>query len=266
MPIEFRSLRAVVLDMDGVLWRSASVLPGVPDFFEFAQQHGITYAFATNNSTKTVDSYLKRLGEVGIPTTADQVITSSVATADYMRRRYPVETPVYIIGQDGIRQALAACGYREDPQNAQVVVVGLDFDIRFERLKTATLRIRAGADFIGTNGDLTFPTPEGLVPGNGSLLALLQAATGVIPTVIGKPETAMFEITLSRLGATPEQTVMIGDRLSTDILGAQRAGLKTALVLTGVTSAEEARTADIQADCVFESLAAIQAAWAAALA
>ncbi|MBN2305815.1 MAG: HAD-IIA family hydrolase [Anaerolineae bacterium] len=261
MPFSFDAIRAVVLDMDGVLWRGGDILPGVPAFFDFAQQQGISYAFATNNSSKTVDNYIDRLTNVGIPVGPEQIITSAVATADYIRQRYPVETPVYIIGQQGIRQALAERGFSEDPARAELIVVGIDFDIGYEKFKIATLRIRAGADFIGTNGDRTFPTPEGLVPGNGSLLALIEAATDQAPIVIGKPETAMFEVALDRLGTTPAQTLMIGDRLGTDILGAQRAGLKTALVLTGITSAEEARTADIQADAVFESLADIQAAW-----
>lgn len=263
MTLNFASLRAVVLDMDGVLWRGGEVLPGVPEFFAFARQHGIKYAFATNNSSKTVETYAERLQAIGVPAEPDQVITSAVATADYVRQHYPLDTPVYIIGHEGIRGTLTDYGYREDPSNARLVVVGIDFDIEFDKLKTATLRIRAGADFIGTNGDRTFPTPEGLVPGNGALLALIETATDVSPTVIGKPETAMFEVALSCLDATPEQVLMVGDRLETDILGAQRAGLPTALVLTGITTPEEAHSADLQPDAVFDSLLVLQQAWAA---
>ncbi len=261
MSIPFASLRAVILDMDGVLWRSNLVLPGVAEFFEFVQQRGIGFALATNNSTKTVASYVERLNRVGVPAQPEQVITSSVATADYLIRRYPPDTPLYIIGETGIRQALAERGYREDPELARVVIVGLDTQLTYEKLKIATLRIRAGADFIGTNGDRTFPIPEGLVPGNGSLLAAIQTATDVAPTVIGKPETIMFEVALQRLGTTPAQTLMVGDRVETDIWGAKRAGLVSALMLTGVTPDGQVEDVNFQADGVFDSLLELRDAW-----
>ncbi|MBN1200850.1 MAG: HAD-IIA family hydrolase [Anaerolineae bacterium] len=265
MSIDFTSIRAAVFDMDGVLWRMSDILPGVDELFAFLQQQPIPYAMATNNSTKTVSTYVERLNRIGIPISPDRVITSAVATAGYISRRYPTQTAVYIIGGEGIRRALAERGYHEDPEQAKLVVVGLDFDITYDKLKTATLRIRAGADFIGTNGDLTFPTPDGLVPGNGSLLAAIEAATGQAPFLIGKPETAMFEEALNAVGAAPEQTLMVGDRLETDILGAQRAGLQTALVLTGITSAEQARTGNIQADGVFDNLLDLYTTWEASL-
>lgn len=265
MSLDFRSIQAVVLDMDGVLWRGTEVLPGVAEFFTFVKKRGIAFALATNNSSKTVESYVERLNSIGVPAGPNQVITSAVATAEFISSRYPVDTPLYIIGREGIRGALAERGYREDPQHARVVVVGIDFEITYEQLKRATLLIRAGADFIGTNGDRTFPTPEGLVPGNGSLLALIEAATDRKPLVIGKPEVGMFQVSVKLLGSTAETTLMIGDRLETDILGAERAGLKTALVLTGTTSSDEALTSSIQADEIFDSLAALGEAWAARL-
>jgi len=265
MAIHFSSLRAVILDMDGVLWRGNETLPGVGGFFAFVQRQRIAYALATNNSTQSVEAYVERLNSIGVPAAPQNVITSAVATADYVRRHYPRGTPVYIIGGEGIRRALAEQEYPEDPERAKFVVVGLDKDLTYEKLKIATLRIRAGAQFIGTNGDLTFPLPEGLVPGNGAILAALQAATGVAPLVIGKPEKAMFEVALQRLGTSPEQTLMVGDRLETDIAGAQRAGLQAALVLTGTTTAEQARSSEIQADGVFGSLFELCAAWAECL-
>ncbi len=260
-PIEFDSIRAVVLDMDGVLWRSTTPMPGVVDFFAFLQQHDIGFAFATNNSTKTVEAYVEKLGEFGISAGPYQIITSAVATADYMCHKYSPGTPVYIIGETGIRQTLAECGFHEDPDHAEIVVVGMDTELTYAKMKIATLLIRRGAAFIGTNGDRSFPVPEGIAPGAGSILAAIESATDVAPLVIGKPETAMFEVALQRLGTTPDQTLMIGDRLETDILGAQRAGFKTALVLTGVTSPALAASSEIQADGVFESLQTLHSAW-----
>ncbi len=265
MPIPFPSLRAAILDMDGVLWRSSQALPGVAEFFAFVQQRGIRFALATNNSTKTVDRYVERLNSAGVPARPEQVITSSVATADYVSQRYPADTPLYIIGEAGIHEALAERGFHEDPERAQVVIVGLDTQFNYDKMKTATLLIRAGADFIGTNGDRTFPIPGGLAPGNGSLLASIQTATDVQPVIIGKPGRVMFEVALQRLGTTPEQTLMIGDRLETDVLGAQQAGLPAALVLSGVTQAEDVRAGQIEPEGVYPSLLDLYQAWQSAL-
>ncbi len=265
MALDLLTIRAVILDMDGVLWRGEQVLPGVAEFFAFLVRHQIPFLLATNNSTHTVASYVERLQAVGVPARPEHVITSAVATADYIRQHYPPQTPLYIIGQEGIRQAMAEHGFREDAENARLVVVGMDFHVTYAKLKTATLRIRAGADFIGTNGDRTFPIPEGLAPGNGSILAALEAATDVKPLIVGKPQKPMFEIALARLNTAPEHTLMIGDRLETDIQGAQNVGIRTALVLTGITTPEHARSARIQADAVYASLAALHADWQAAL-
>lgn len=265
MTVDFRSIRAAILDLDGVVWRGEEVLPDAAEFFLFLQRQGIGFALATNNSTKTVQMYVDRLRRIGIPAEPEHVITSAVATADYLSQRYAPGTPVYIIGGDGIREALLERGFREDPQTAELVVVGMDPALTYQKLKIATLRIRAGARFIGTNGDRTFPLPEGIGPGNGSILAAIETATDTAPLVIGKPATAMFEVALRRLGTDPQQTLMIGDRLETDILGGQNAGLKTAVLLTGVTTAEQAAQSAIRADAVFESLAALFRAWQALL-
>lgn len=265
MTIDFRSIRAVVLDMDGVLWRGGVPLPGVREFVAWVQAQAIPYALATNNSTTSVETYVKRLADAGVPADPAQVITSAVATAEYVRRHYPPDTPIYIVGEAGLHQALADNGFRFDPDAARLVIAGMDRTLTYEKLKIATTRIRAGADFIGTNPDRTFPVPQGLIPGAGTMLAAIEAATDVAPRVIGKPEPPMFEVAIDRLGATPETTLMIGDRLDTDILGASRAGLRTALVLTGITTAEEARASTIRPDAIFDDLPALCAAWQAAL-
>lgn len=261
----FPSIRTVISDLDGVLWRGATPLPHVAEFFTFLREHGITYAVATNNSMNTPEMYVEKLAQVGVPITRERIVTSAVATAEYLTHRYPPGTPVYIIGQTGLRQALAERGYREDAEGAQVVVVGLDTNVNYAMLKQATLLIRAGAEFVATNSDRTFPSPEGLVPGAGSVLAAIEAATDCTPTVIGKPEPAMFDVAREILGTAPEETLALGDRLDTDILGGMRAGLPTALVLTGITSREEAEASTIRADGIYADLGALQAAWAEAL-
>ena len=149
---------------------------------------------------------------------------------------------------------------------AKAVVVGIDFNITYNELRAATLLIRGGADFIGTNPDTSYPTPEGIAPGAGSILALLEAASGRPPTIIGKPMRGMFDAALNVLGTQPQDTLMVGDRLNTDISGAKSLGMQTALVLTGVESRESLAESDIQPDYVYPGLPELTMALAVNLA
>ena len=164
-------------------------------------------------------------------------LTSSLATAAYLQHELKAGAAAYAVGQEGLREAMQEAGFVLLPdasQPAEVVVAGVDFTLTYDKLKYATLHIQRGARFVGTNGDVTFPAEEGALPGAGSILAALQAATGVVPTIIGKPERLMFDIAVEKMGSDPIHTAMLGDRLETDILGGQRAGLKTILVTTGI--------------------------------
>ena len=178
-----------------------------------------------------------------------------------MRLRYPTGTPVCVVGGNGLKQVITDAGYALVDKAAHVVVAGADFDVTYEKLKRAALQIRAGADFIGTNPDTTFPTPEGLIPGAGSLLALLEAATDRKPTIIGKPYKPMFESALAILGVPAERTLMVGDRIETDIVGAQQGGLKAALMMTGVTDRQTLAQSGIRPDAIYDDLPALIQAW-----
>ena len=149
-------------------------------------------------------------------------------------------TPIYIIGEQGLIDACSEQGYIHDEVDAKAVVAGFDRQLTYEKLKNATLLLRKGLPFIGTNPDLTFPTPQGLVPGAGSILAALTAASDVKPLIAGKPEPIMYQIALERLQLSPSQVLVVGDRPETDIAGAQKIGCHTALVLSGVTNADQA--------------------------
>ncbi len=258
-PFDFRAIDGVVLDMDGVLWRSAEILPGVPDFFLFLRARGIPFVLATNNSSRNVQEYVARASSLGIPVGDDQVVTSGQVTAEELARSHPRGTPVYVIGSESLANLLMEHGYVIDPGHARVVVVGLDVKFTYEKLRTAGRLILAGADFIGTNGDRTLPMPDGLAPGNGSILAAIQAMTGCAPRLMGKPEAAMFHAALKRLKTPPDRTLMIGDRLDTDIAGALRAGLRAALVLSGVSGAGD--VGSIVPDAVYDDLGALYTAW-----
>ena len=255
-------IRNLIIDMDGVLYRDNDPMPGLVEFFHFLQQRGVHYLLATNNSTRTPAQYVEKMASMGVQITPADLITSAQATAAYLREIAPPGTPVYAIGQAGLRAALQEAGFALEEGCAELVVAGMDVDLTYEKLKTATLLIRRGATFIGTNPDVTLPTPQGFAPGTGAILAAIQAATGVAPRVIGKPEPTMFQQAMARLGATPADTAALGDRLETDILAAQRTGVLSLLVLSGATDRALLAGSSIQPDLVFEDIADLQGNWA----
>jgi 4-nitrophenyl phosphatase len=172
---------------------------------------------------------------------------------------------VLLVGSEELAKELTSAGYQLVDQNTDVVVAGLDLALTYEKLKRAALEIRRGATFVGTNGDKTYPTDEGLIPGAGTILAALQAATDVAPIVVGKPERAMFDIAVEKMGVPREATTTLGDRLDTDVEGGQNAGLRSILVLTGVITREALVQSTIRPDFVFENLDALREAWRRAI-
>lgn len=260
--MDFAAIKGVISDMDGVLWRGDQPLPGMHDLFATLRARGIPIVLATNNSSKSQADYVHKLRQMGVNgVNEQQIVTSGTATASYLQKHYPPGTPVYVLGGDGLRHILTRAGFTIVQEKARVVVVGVDFNLTYENLKRATYQIQAGADFIGTNIDATFPLPDGLAPGAGSIIAAVATATGVTPQIMGKPAAAMFDAALDVLGTPPCETLMIGDRLNTDIEGAMQAGLKAALVLTGVTSLAELAASGVQPDGVYDGLPALLAAW-----
>jgi 4-nitrophenyl phosphatase len=190
----------------------------------------------------------------------DQIVTSGTTTVDYLRTHYPAGSVVHVLGGDGLKAMITGAGFTLS-EEARIVVVGIDFKLTYDKLRRATYLIRAGADFIGTNDDATYPMPEGLSPGTGSLLAALRAATDREPTLMGKPNQPMYDAALHVMGTERSATLMIGDRLNTDIQGAQAAGLLAALVLTGVATRESLISNPVVPDGVFDDLPALMAAW-----
>ena len=248
--------------MDGVLWRGETPLPGLHDFFALLEVRHLPYVLATNNASKTPEQYIEKLARMGVTTTTEHVLNSATAAADYLATQAAPGTPVYPIGGPGIREALRSHGFTlTDGDYADYVVVGWDRDLTWQKLATATLLIRRGAGFIAANPDRTFPMENGLVPGNGAQVAALVAATDVTPMMIGKPAPSLYERALARMGTSPQETLVIGDRLDTDILGGLRLGMPTALVLSGITQADELAGTPIHPDVFFDDLAALVRAW-----
>ncbi len=255
-----RSLQGLIIDLDGVLWRGDQPLGPLSEWFQRLEDLGLRWVFVTNNATRTIDMYLEKFARMGLTNIhPDQVVNSILAAVYALRQRWPQGAAVYIIGEEGLFQGLAQAGYpfTEDLEAIQAVVVGLDRRLTYDKLALGTLAIRRGAWFIGTNPDRSFPTPEGLKPGAGAILAALEAATDVTPTIVGKPEPFLFQLALERLGTPPEATLVVGDRLETDILGGQRVGCPTALVLSGVTSRDQVRTRNPAPDLIVEDFGAL---------
>jgi len=226
----------MIIDMDGVLWRGPEPIGDLAAVFKRIEQKGLKAILATNNPTITVEQYLDKLHVFGVTLFAEQVITSAIATAQYLTDRFPQRGPVFVIGEEGIRHALSAQDFFPAEDTALAVIVSLDRDLTYEKLLRATLLIRSGVPFIVTNPDNTLPIPGGFAPGAGSIAAAIQSATDQQPVVIGKPQPEMYRIALDRMGVSPVETIVVGDRLETDIAGGQTLGCITGVVLSGVAT------------------------------
>ena len=266
----FTNISALIIDMDGVLWHGDQPMPGLRDFFQTLRDQQIPFILATNNARSTQDQYVIKLAQMGVEVSPNEILTSSMATALYLAENFnPATTRIFVIGEEGARQPLTERGFtltdlyelNDDKTNpnmgADIVVCGMDQKLSWDKLATATLNIRAGAKFVGTNADTTLPTERGLTHGNGAILAALEAATGVTPIIIGKPEPIIYQQALALLGVDPDHTIAIGDRLETDILGAVRTGIRSLMVLTGVSTEEDFNTTDYRPTWVMHDIRAV---------
>jgi 4-nitrophenyl phosphatase len=233
------NIKALVLDMDGVLWRENEAIGDLNANFRKFEKAGLKVLMATNNSTKTPQQYVEKLAGLGATVSSDQIITSGMGVAYLLQKRFPNGGSIYVVGEPSLKLTIEEAGFTISEKDAIAVVGAVDRNITFEKLKVATLLIRSGVPFYATNPDRTFPTPEGLIPGSGAILAAITTATDVEPIIAGKPSSTLYDFALERLGTKPEETLAVGDRIETDILGGQRAGLRTALVLSGIASRAE---------------------------
>ena len=259
-----KAAKGFVFDMDGVLYRGDHQLPGVVDLINALVIRDIPYMLATNNSMATPAMYVAKLGKMGIETEPEHILTSATATRIYLDLHLSDEAAVYVVGMPPLRDQLfnnSKKSFSDGDGDIEAVVVGLDLDFTYAKLKKANAAIRAGASFIATNADATLPTEEGLVPGAGSIIASIQTASGVKPVMIGKPEPTTLHMSAKTMGLDPTDCVMIGDRLDTDILAGARAGMLTALVLTGVSTREDIARSDVLPDLVFSDLTALLASF-----
>ncbi len=227
-------IAGLILDLDGTVYHGAAPVPGAAAFVASAAARGIRCLYVTNRANRAPEAVSGQLCELGIPCTPAAVLTSAQATAAYLRRG-----SVYCIGEAALLAELQRAGLALCAEAADYVVVSFDRQFTYEKLATASRLIRAGSKFIATNADRALPTEHGYVPGAGALVAAVQAATGVEPQVIGKPERIIMDMALERLGLPADQVVAVGDNLDTDIPAGARAGLRTVLLLTGVSAHED---------------------------
>ncbi len=245
--------------MDGVLWKGDTPIGDLPIIFDHIREHGIKVAFATNNGTRTPAQYVERLAGFGVLAEPSQVITSALGVADLLSKHFPQRGKVFAIGGPGVMTALQEQDFEllsvEQADKADAVVMGIDVNINFEKMREATLLVRRGIPFYATNPDKTFPTPRGEIPGAGAWLSVVITASDVQPIFAGKPTPYLINLARERLGTAPEQTLVVGDRLETDIAGGQAASCLCALVLSGVSTLLEAKSWQPPIDIIAGDLA-----------
>ena len=248
-----KNYKAYCLDLDGTVYRGTEVVPEAAEFVSKLQSKGIEPFFVTNNASMTQAQLNAKLAKFSIQTDNQQIISSAIAAAKYISRWYPNKS-VYMIGSDGLNEALKQEGIVQVEENADVVVMGIDPSITYEKLAVACLEVRKGAVFLSTNRDLAFPSERGLLPGNGAFTTLVAASTGTEPVYIGKPEGHMLDAILYEHSFKKEEMVMIGDNYDTDILAGIHFGIDTAHVNTGVTPMEAVLEKETQPTHLFENL------------
>lgn len=260
MTAPLASIRGLLIDLDGVVYTGAMPIPGGDWFLATARRHGLPFLLVTNNSTAEPSHVVRRLGGMGIAVREDEILTSAQAGAAYLRTEVREGDRVLVVGEEGLLSAVRAQGLPVTDKGSEAawVLVGLDRAFTYARLTEATQAILGGAGFVATNKDALLPIEGGqFLPGAGSMVGAIRGATGIEPTIIGKPERILFDRARERLGFPADAVAMIGDRVDTDIVGAQRAGLRTVLVLSGIATREEADALQPAPDAILDRLASL---------
>jgi NagD protein len=251
------NIKNVLMDMDGVLVRGRTAIPGAPEFIDKLNNDGVEYLVLTNNPMHTPKDLADRLQTAGINIPAKRIFTSALATASFLHSQRP-EGKAFVIGESGLTTAIHNVGYVISDHEPDYVVLGETYGYSFETITKAIRLIMDGAFFIATNPDPSGPTEAGLVPACGAMAALIEKVTGKSPFFVGKPNPLMMRTALNYLGVHSEETIMIGDRMDTDIVAGINAGMCTALVLTGVTRREDVGDFPYQPTVIRNSIAEIE--------
>ena len=248
--------KAFLIDMDGVLVRGAQLIPGAEAFVERLNAEGYPYFIFTNNSRYTPAMLSERLVKTGLAVSEEHIFSSAIATAIFLDHQQPGGS-AYAVGGPGLLAALDEVGYRRNDQDPDFVILGEPITFDFDAVTKALQLVHRGARFISTNPDVADPGEGGIEPACGAIAAMISAATGVQPYAVGKPNPLMMRCALNRLDARAPETVIIGDRMDTDIVAGMESGLETVLVLSGVTRREEVARFSYRPDHIRDSLQAL---------
>lgn len=246
-----------LIDMDGVLVSGRTLIPGADGFIQRLQERGIEFLVLTNNPIYTPGDLAHRLANIGLDVSAERIFTSALATARFLEAQKPAGT-AYVIGESGLTTAVHDAGYVITDIDPDYVVLSETHTYNFGRITKAVRLIAAGARFIATNPDPSGPTEEGIVPACGAMAALIEVASGKSPFFVGKPNPLMMRTALNYLDVHSEDTVMIGDRMDTDIVAGVESGMETILVLSGVTEQSDVDRYPYQPTRIAESVAEIE--------
>ena len=249
--------RAFLLDVDGVLVHDSRPIPGATEAVRLLQKAARVLVL-TNNSTRTRLQHARRLSEAGFDVHPEDIISSAFVAADYLFLHHGAVS-VWPIGEQGLTDELLARGHKaaNEPQQAQWVIAGMDRHITYQKLADGLQALHAGACFLATNQDTTYPTPEGLVPGAGAIVGALRGMGYEPQLTIGKPEPFTYAVALGMIECAPDRVLMVGDRLETDILGGNRCGIDTLLVQTGISRESDIETLGIPPTWLAESITSI---------
>ncbi len=232
---ELRQKKAFICDMDGVIYHGTRLLDGVTEFVNWLQDSGKEFIFLTNSSERSPRELQQKLGRMGLDVDETHFYTSALATASFLKHQKPGAS-VYVIGEPGLIGALYDAGFSMNDSNPDYVVFGETRAYGYEKVERAIRLVLGGAALIGTNPDLTAPGEDGIIPACRALIAPIELATGRQAYYVGKPNPLMMRHAMSRLGTDEKDTVIVGDRMDTDILSGLEAGIETTLVLSGVTT------------------------------
>ena len=252
-----KPLKSYLIDMDGVLVSGRTIIPGADQFIERLKAQGAEYLVLTNNPIYTPGDLAHRLQTMGLNVPTERIFTSAIATARFLQSQKPNGT-AFVIGESGLTEAVHNVGYVITDQVPDYVVLGETHTYNLDRITTAIRLIADGARFIATNPDPSGPSESGLVPACGAMAALIETASGMSPFFVGKPNPLMMRSALNYLDVHSEDTVMVGDRMDTDILAGVESGMETILVLTGVTSRGDVARYPYQPTRIVESVAEIE--------
>lgn len=243
-----------ILDIDGTFYLSGTPFKGSRKFVETVNLLGKKFIFLTNNSNRTIDSYLEEFEKIGFSLKKEQFVTAGVATAEYLYEEFG-PSKVYIVGTEDIKTEFARIGHHVVEENPDIVIVTFDKTLTYEKIKKATQFVSNGALFVVTNPDLNCPTDEGPIPDAGAIASVIRKASGVYPNIIfGKPEPKLIEMVIRHYNVNPSQVCVIGDRLYTDILAGIQAGTQTILVLTGEATVEQVKKSPIKPHIIVKDI------------